>query len=110
MLGIERCDWLRREERAGLQRRVGSLGFHNYNNFIVASETHFYCQIPTFLDVPLCYVRCNFHLEMKNVTFEELPGERSRVPPPPNGFTTSNRILSSWEKFLIVLFSSVLLV
>lgn len=106
MLAIERSDWLRREERAGLQRRVGSLGFHNYNNFIFAFETHFYCQILHVFSA----LRCNFHFEMKNVTFEELPGERSRVPPLRTDLLHRIASYHPGKKFLIVLFSSLLLV
>lgn len=46
MVGSGRCYWMKWKERAGLERRVGSLGFHNYNNFIFAAETHFYREIP----------------------------------------------------------------
>lgn len=40
MVGLRGSYWLKREERAWLERRVGSLGWH-YNNFIFAAETHF---------------------------------------------------------------------
>lgn len=41
MVGNGHGDWLRGEERAWLTRRVGSLGFYNYNNFIFVGETYF---------------------------------------------------------------------
>lgn len=41
MVGNGCADWLRGEERAWPERRVGSLGFYNYNNFIFVGETHF---------------------------------------------------------------------
>lgn len=48
MVGNGRCYWMKWEERAGLERRVGPLGFHNYNNFIFAAETHFMVKYPHF--------------------------------------------------------------
>lgn len=90
--------WLEIAVRAWTERRVGSLGWHNYNNFIFAAETHFivkYSHLGYSIHLLAFRQRHGVTLWWKMWHLRSYP-ESASVPP--KGFTISNRIFSSWKK------------
>lgn len=113
MVGFGHSHWLMRGERAWLERRVGSLGWHNYNNFMFSAETHFivkYSHIGYYNQFMRVQIAAHYHFVMKNVTFEELPGERL-CPPERIYYIESHLFIlgkSFWSSVFSFSFSSLI--
>lgn len=112
MIRLGRYYWLSMKERAWLQRRVGSLGWHNYNNFIFAAETRFFVK---YSHIGYCTELFAFKYQHSTTLWWKMWRLRSypeSASIPPKGFTISNHIIWTWEKvfdhFDFVKFSSLI--